>query len=187
MTYPENFWAEHGKPGTAFGHAAHIERDVAKAKQQADVVVVSFHWGRESTTELRYYQPQLGHVAIDAGAALVLGHHPHILQGVERYKDGLIFYSLGNFAFGSYSQRARRSAIAEITLRDKRLLQARLLPLNVYNPEVIFQPQPLTGAAAQEVIRSLQKLSLALGTHIEDHEGIGVISLTDPVQAENDR
>lgn len=186
LTYPENFWAEKNKPGTAFGHAKHIETDVAKAKQEADLVVVSFHWGRESTTELRYYQPQLARVAIDAGATLVLGHHPHILQGVERYQEGLIFYSLGNFAFGSYSQRARRSAIAEITIRDKRLAQARLLPLNVYNPEVIFQPQLLSGSEAHAVIRSMQTLSQALGTIIENQDGIGIISLSDPLHAEID-
>ena len=56
LTFPESFWAQGQRPGTAFGHASHVRADVAAARDQADVVVVSFHWGREATTELRDYQ-----------------------------------------------------------------------------------------------------------------------------------
>lgn len=74
--------------------------DVQRAKQSADFVVVSIHWGVHFIAKpLTHYQIAVGHAAIDAGASLILGHHPHVMQAVESYKGGIIYYSLGNFAF----------------------------------------------------------------------------------------
>jgi poly-gamma-glutamate synthesis protein (capsule biosynthesis protein) len=175
LTFPEEFWAGPDKPGTAFGHEQHVRADVAAARRTADIVVVSFHWGQEGKTELRDYQTQLARAAIDAGAAAVLGHHPHILQGVERYRDGVILYSLGNFAFGSYSNTATRSAIALLTFRDRRWHELKMIPLNVKNAEVVFQPRPLVGRDATEVAEHLQQLSQALGTTLENRDGVAVL------------
>lgn len=179
LTFPENFWAGENTPGTAFGHEDHLRADVASAKLGADIVVVSFHWGREATTELRDYQRNLAHTAVDAGAVLVLGHHPHVLQGIERYKNGLILYSLGNFAFGSYSRRATRSVIAQCTFENAQLISLQLIPINVNNVEVVFQPLPLIGDAADEVIAGLQGLSRPLGTWIRNNDGVGVVNLVE--------
>lgn len=68
-----------------------------------DLVVCAFHWGRENTFQATSTQKEYGKLAIDAGAAIVWGHHPHVLQPMETYKDGLIMYSLGNFVFGGNS------------------------------------------------------------------------------------
>lgn len=74
--------------------------DVHQAKQSADFVVVSMHWGVHFIAKpITDYQITVAHAAIDAGASLVLGHHPHVMQAVEQYKGAVIFYSLGNFAF----------------------------------------------------------------------------------------
>jgi len=170
-TFPEDFWAEPGRPGTAFGHRAHVEADVRALHSQADIVVVSFHWGRESSTELRPYQPMLARAAIDAGADIVVGHHPHVLQGVERYDDGVILYSLGNFTFGSYSENARVSAIAHVTADDDGPQDLEMVPINVYNPDVLFRPVPLTGEEAHAVIEHMQSLAKPLGTHLADEDG----------------
>jgi poly-gamma-glutamate synthesis protein (capsule biosynthesis protein) len=175
LTFPEEFWAGPDKPGTAFGHERHVCADVATARQTADIVVVSFHWGQEGKTELRDYQTQLAHAAIDAGASAVLGHHPHILQGVEQYKHGVILYSLGNFAFGSFSNTATRSAIALLTFHDKQWHELRLVPLNVKNAEVVFQPRPLVGRDATEVVEHLRQLSQSLGTTLENRDGVAVL------------
>lgn len=175
LTFPEEFWAGPDKPGTAFGHEKHVRADVATARQTADVVVVSFHWGQEGKTELRDYQTQLARAAIDSGASAVLGHHPHILQGVEHYKHGVILYSLGNFAFGSFSNTATRSAIALLTFRDRQWRELRLVPLNVKNAEVVFQPRPLVGRDATEVVEHLQQLSQSLGTMLENRDGVAVL------------
>lgn len=76
-----------------------LVQDVRRAKQAADVVVVSMHWGLHYLAKPLAYQTTVGRAAIDAGAAVILGHHPHQQQGIEVYKDAVIFYSLGNFAF----------------------------------------------------------------------------------------
>lgn len=178
LTFPESFWAGPQRPGTAFGHAACVAEDVRAARAQAELVLVSFHWGREGTTDLRDYQIELAHAAIDAGAHAVLGHHPHVLQAVERYRHGVILYSLGNFVFGSYSPTARRSVIAALEFRAGRLAGLRLIPIDVLNAEVLFQPRPLAGAEAEAVIAHLKTLSAARGTVLEvAADGTGLLEL----------
>lgn len=79
----------------------------AKTQAQADVVLVAIHWGvpygwiQHSQDEIATYQQPLAHAMIDAGASAIFGHHPHVVQGVEFYKDAPIFYSLGNFIFSN--------------------------------------------------------------------------------------
>lgn len=98
---------EHDQPGTpcrthTFAHREDLQRmkeDIKKAREQADVIIVSMHWGIHFVPAvLADYQREVAHAAIDAGADLILGHHAHILKGVEIYKGKAIFYSLGNFA-----------------------------------------------------------------------------------------
>ncbi len=177
LTFPEEFWATDDRPGTAFGHEHQVRADVAAARAQAAVVLVSFHWGQEGSAQLREYQRKLGHAAIEAGAIAVIGHHPHVLQGIERYRDGVIFYSLGNFVFGSYSADATRSAIAQLSIGDGRVRELRLYPINVKNAEVVFQPYVLSGAAADDVVQHLQRLSQPLGTVLENRGGVAVLTL----------
>lgn len=179
MTLPETFFAGPNKAGTAFGHEAHVRADILDARKQADIVLVSFHWGQEGKTTLRDYQTRLGRAAIDAGASAVIGHHPHILQGIEQYKNGIILYSLGNFTFGSYSMKSARSAVAQLRFRKARLEDVRLFPINVNNFEVQFQPQPLTGAPADAVIEELRTLSAALNTAVRNDNGTGIVTLRE--------
>jgi poly-gamma-glutamate synthesis protein (capsule biosynthesis protein) len=87
------------QPGVAWANLDQIKTDVAAAKLQADVVVVFLHSGYEETIKVAAHQREEAIAAINAGAALVVGSHPHILQGIERYHGGLIAYSLGNFVF----------------------------------------------------------------------------------------
>lgn len=185
LTYPENFWATATHAGTAFAHRHHVIADTRAARRKADIVIVSFHWGQEVKTTLRAYQPALGRAAIDAGASLVIGHHPHILQGVEHYRDGVILYSLGNFAFGSYSKRVRTSAIALVDFERGRIARVRMVPLDVYNPRVLFQPQPLTGAAAEAVIDEIQQLSAQRDTTFVSKDGLAVLDLGPARQPEH--
>jgi len=166
-TFPKAFYATKSRPGTAPGYPSYFIHDIKKARKRADVVIVSFHWGGEALTTPKDYQQDLGRRAIEAGAQVVIGHHPHVLQGVELYRDGVIYYSLGNFAFGSYSKTARTSALARITLRDARLLKAELLPLDVYNIEVAFQPRPLQQEPADAFSRDFKELCDPFGTTLE--------------------
>lgn len=87
-------------PAVAYPNSIQIAKDIADAKALgADIVIASFHWGTEYETTHDSEQERLAHAAIDAGARIVVGHHPHVVQDIERYKDGLIIYSLGNFVF----------------------------------------------------------------------------------------
>ncbi len=175
LTFPKEFWATDLSPGTAFGHEHEIREDINRMKKEADIVVVSFHWGQEKITELRDYQPLLAHAAIDEGANLILGHHPHVLQAIEQYRHGIILYSLGNFTFGSYSTNAINSVVASINFRQGVFESLELTPINVLNIDVNFQPRKLENEQALEVIQQLNNLSEATQTRLKFISGKGVL------------
>lgn len=84
-----------------FANASPMKKEIEKAKENSDFVIVYMHWGRENTTDLTAQQKSCGRAFIDAGADIVVGMHSHCMQGLEYYKDKLIVYSLGNFTFSS--------------------------------------------------------------------------------------
>jgi poly-gamma-glutamate synthesis protein (capsule biosynthesis protein) len=133
-------------------------------------VIVSFHWGGEGEDTPKPYQVTAAHRAIDAGADIVIGHHPHVLQGIESYNNGVIFYSLGNFAFGSASKNAAVSMIARIVF-DGDVKEVEVIPLNVRNTQVNFQPRPLKGAAAKEALKKVGKLSSGFNNQATEVKG----------------
>jgi poly-gamma-glutamate synthesis protein (capsule biosynthesis protein) len=104
------------QPGIAWAHAEKIETGVQAAKAEADLVVVLFHNGYEIVQKVSDLQQQAAHLAIDSGADLVIGSHPHVLQRIEEYKDGLIVYSMGNFVFDNFLFPPNYSAILSVTL-----------------------------------------------------------------------
>jgi poly-gamma-glutamate capsule biosynthesis protein CapA/YwtB (metallophosphatase superfamily) len=162
LTFPEEFWASDSVCGTCFATESRIHEVITKAKAQARLVVVCFHWGAEKSTIPKDYQKQFGHLAVDSGADLVIGHHPHVLQGLELYKNRLIAYSLGNFVFGSNSQTSRDSAILVATVGSAGIIQAVIHPISVYNDQVHFRPEIMTGSEKDRVISVLNELSLPL-------------------------
>jgi poly-gamma-glutamate synthesis protein (capsule biosynthesis protein) len=165
LVYPEEFFAGDCRPGTAPGYSSLFTADIRQAKKSADYVIVSFHWGTEGAETPKPYQVAAGHKAIDAGADIVIGHHPHVLQGIEYYGPGIIFYSLGNFAFGSLSRTAASSMIARITL-DNGIKEVELIPLEVLNSKVRFQPQILAGSRGNAAAKPMYRLSREMGTQI---------------------
>lgn len=176
LTFPEEFYAGSSRAGTAPAYPPYYEKDIARAKAKADFVVVSFHWGQELATLPKQYQVLTARNAVNAGADLIIGHHPHVLQGIEQYKNALIFYSLGNFAFGSWSKSSDRSIIARITL-DNGLTEAELIPLNVLNSDIHFQPAILQGKRGKAVIERLSTASKPMGTTIEERNGRYLVKL----------
>lgn len=158
-TFPKEFWATSKQPGNAYGSASVVKQDVAELSKITDIQVVSFHWGQEGKTDLRFYQTDLSHIAIDAGADIIIGHHPHILQATEYYKQGIIFYSVGNFTFGSYGRSAKTAAIAYVDVDKSGVLSSELKIVNVFNPDVLFQPIPIEGEALEKSAMHLQGLS----------------------------
>lgn len=170
LTQPIEFFAGKTRPGTAPGYEKLVTADVASARRQADYVVVSFHWGKEASGAVQDYQRKAAHNAIDAGADVIIGHHPHVLQGIELYKRGIIFYSLGNFTFASKSSTADVSALVRLRL-DENLRTAEILPLDVLHRRVGFQPRFLSGDSAKSVIEKLRVLSRPYKTEIQNKDG----------------
>jgi poly-gamma-glutamate synthesis protein (capsule biosynthesis protein) len=93
----DKYW--HGPPLYAFGPRCELATAIAEARRTADIVVLSLHWGDEFIDVPSSREIALGRALIDAGADVVLGHHPHVMRGVERWGQGVIAYSLGNFTF----------------------------------------------------------------------------------------
>ncbi|HHY14377.1 MAG TPA: hypothetical protein GX526_07080, partial [Thermoanaerobacterales bacterium] len=77
-----------------------VKKSIEDIKDNVDLIIVSFHWGEENTILPNYNQISLARTAVDAGADLILGHHSHVIQGIENYKGKHIIYSLGNFVYG---------------------------------------------------------------------------------------
>ena len=175
LTQPVEFFASNYRAGTAPGWEHIYSRDIKVAKARADYVVVSFHWGKEGQGSVADNQRFAAHRAIDAGADVIIGHHPHVLQGVECYNKGIIFYSLGNFAFASMSHTAEFGALVKIRL-DNEQREAEIVPLDVLNSRVFFQPQVLTGLRADAVIANLNTLSKPFDTVIQRRDGRYYIS-----------
>ncbi len=101
--FPTGDWAASTtRPGMFSAYdTAPVVNEIQKIKKQCDYLVVYIHWGIERNTQPESYQREIGHQYIDAGADLVVGSHPHVLQGIENYNGKWILYSLGNFVFGS--------------------------------------------------------------------------------------
>lgn len=91
--------ANDNNPGTAILDLDCIQEDVVRIKKNVDHVIVSLHWGTEFSNYPAPEDINLAHQIIDSGVSIILGHHPHVLQGVENYKNGIICYSLGNFFY----------------------------------------------------------------------------------------
>jgi len=166
LTQPVEFFAAGQRPGTAPGYEQFFIPDIARARREADYVIVSFHWGKEGCDTPTPFQRSIAHKAIDAGADVIIGHHPHVLQGIERYGNGIIFYSLGNFTFASKSRAADQSVIIRLRLNDAQR-EAEILPLDVFYRRVGFQPRLLSEKPAENVIERLNSLSKPLTTEIK--------------------
>jgi poly-gamma-glutamate synthesis protein (capsule biosynthesis protein) len=116
---------------------------------------VNLHWGEEKADTPDRDQREFAHAVIDAGADVIIGHHPHVLQGIERYKSGVIVYSLGNFLFGGNSRDTYDTALFEVRLMEKNNASYRLIPIRIDR----WQARELKGAECEKVLRHVERLS----------------------------
>ncbi|MCK9418274.1 MAG: CapA family protein [Nitrospirae bacterium] len=183
LTFPLEFFASAGRPGTAPGYDDFVRADIEKARSSADLVVVSFHWGAELMTAAKDYQVELGRKAIDWGADLVLGHHPHVLQELEVYQGRIIAYSLGNFVFGSESNNTNASILLLLTFQGKSLSRVEAVPLDVNNYRVKYRPRILRGKPAREVLESINAASERFKTKLDIANDRGTILLAPSLKS----
>ena len=128
------------KPGVAVLTKENLTQDIKRAKKKAHVVIVSIHWGVEYEQSPTERQKMFAHLAVDSGASVVLGHHPHVVQPVEEYKDGYIFYSLGNFVFDQmWSEETRNGLIARIFFEGGQIKKVETIKVTIYE---FHQPRP---------------------------------------------
>ena len=145
-----------------------MTQDIKRAKKWADVVIVSFHWGWEYAKYPTETDRKTARLAIDAGAKLVVGHHPHVIQGVERYQGGLICYSLGNFVFDQWRASTRRGLMLRCHFdRKGSISSAELLP-TIIDPQE-FRPRIASGTVAKPILKAVQQLSAHLKTEVRLH------------------
>jgi len=125
---PSSFFAGPGRAGTQPATPQLIAAGVREAKQKADVVVATFHWGIERATTEDSRQRAFAATALEAGADAVIGAHPHVLQPIRRSAGRVVAYSLGNFVFGASSSVTARTGILRLKLSANGVEGARLVP-----------------------------------------------------------
>jgi len=109
-----------------------LKNAIKASRENSDLVVVNFHWGEEYQKQPNERQCSLAALAVDAGADIIIGHHPHVVQPLEYYKDKPIFYSLGNFLFDQlWSQETRKGGIAKIEIEKKQIKSAEIIPIYI--------------------------------------------------------
>lgn len=153
------------------GRQQQVIDTIQKVKDQgAQVIIVSFHWGTEKSNIPDDIQKTLAHLAIDQGADLVVGHHPHVLQGIEKYQGKNIVYSLGNFCFGGNKNPSDKDTMIfqqTFTVENGELVEddvTNIIPCSLssesgYNN---YQPMVLEGSEKERVLQKIEEFSAAL-------------------------
>lgn len=151
---PAVYEATYTHAGTAFMRIEKMVKSVKEAKQKADFVIVSMHSGTEYVNKPNDSQVNFAHAAIDAGAALVIGNHPHVVQTMEKYKEKYIFYGLGNFVFDQmWSQETREGLTIKAYFTKRGISKITLLPVIIEN---YSQPRMATSAEAEKILPRLE-------------------------------
>ncbi|MFO0585887.1 MAG: CapA family protein [Polyangiaceae bacterium] len=155
-----------GYLGGGDGVEKRVVKDVKKHKRPDNLVIVTFHWGVEGSNVPIDDQTRLGHAVVDAGADLVLGHHPHVIQGIETYKGRHIVYSLGNFVFGGNSNPADKDSMiyqevfakegGAVVSKENRVIPVSISSVSTRND---FHPVLLEGAAKERVLGRVREYS----------------------------
>jgi len=132
---------------------AQMKSDVTDLLKRADVVIVSMHAGVEYQANPNTLQQQFARAAIDAGASAVIGHHPHVVQAVELYGDGIIFYSLGNLVFDQFQLKTTQLGwIADLRFHGARLADYGIIPVDIVN--TVARIHSLPGVAPRAAANS---------------------------------
>ncbi|MBM0742258.1 CapA family protein [Phormidium sp. CLA17] len=150
----EEYGAEVNKAGVNSIKEDRIAEDIKAIRDQVDWVIVNFHWGQELAEAPADWQVKLGHFTVDQGADVIVGHHPHVLQGAEIYKGRPIAYSMGNFIFGGNSRTDYETAVMQVSLKDKQM-KVEFLPVEVTG----YQPKVAEGDRGATILKNITQLS----------------------------
>lgn len=137
-------------------------RKIKDMKEKADIVILSIHWGIERNDIPRKNEISIARKAIDSGADIIMGHHPHVLQGIEIYKGKPIFYSLGNFVFNSQDKLSTKTMIGQVKIVDKKVSEAEVIPMKI----IKSRPISVTEKERLETTNYLNNISKNFNTKI---------------------
>lgn len=141
-------------PGVADRELTTIANDIRTLKEKADYIIVNFHWGVEKAEKPGNDQRAFAHEVIEAGADAIIGHHPHVLQGIELYKNKPIVYSLGNLIFGGNGRHTYDTGVFEIRLSPGSAAY-RFIPVRV----VQWKATLLSGEEGDRLLAEMRKRS----------------------------
>jgi poly-gamma-glutamate capsule biosynthesis protein CapA/YwtB (metallophosphatase superfamily) len=154
--YPRSFAATETRPGVPHVQDDWLAADIQAARAVADVVAVTFHWGDEFQNYPNVEQQRLARLCIDQGADLVLGYHPHAIQGFELYKGGFIAYSTGNFIMDRQdTDLARESMILDFQVSKAGVRSVSVQPIWIRDE----QPYIMTGAEGERLLQKMRTIS----------------------------
>jgi poly-gamma-glutamate synthesis protein (capsule biosynthesis protein) len=155
-SYPRSFAATDTVAGVPRIQEDWLAEDIKAARAQADVVAVAYHWGDEFQNYPNEYQQRIAHLTVDLGADLVLGYHPHAIQGFELYKKGFIAYSTGNFIMDRQdTDLARESMILDFTVAKDGVRSVSVLPVWIRAE----QPYIMEGAEGEGLLAKMRTIS----------------------------
>lgn len=140
----------------ALSNEPEILKQVIETKNTADIVIVSLHWGEEFMEYPSQRQVKFAHNLVDAGACLILGHHPHVLQGIEEYRGAVIAYSLGNFVFDMWQRETRISMVLRARVYQDGTARFEIIPTEISDS---CQPVPLEDGEMVRARRDFEALS----------------------------
>jgi poly-gamma-glutamate capsule biosynthesis protein CapA/YwtB (metallophosphatase superfamily) len=152
-----------------------LSNDIETLDRETDFIVVNFHWGVEGAYTPNSTQKYIAHYAVDQGADLIVGHHPHVIQGVENYKGSIIAYSLGNFAFGgNKNPKDKDTFILQVKFKSNNGevsdYKVKAIPCSISSVSYIndYKPTPMTGSKKEAMLKKLNQLSRNLGFNVSD-------------------
>jgi poly-gamma-glutamate synthesis protein (capsule biosynthesis protein) len=161
-----------------------IREDIQKLRPKVDYVILSFHWGLNDSKKPPFWVRNLARKSIDAGADIILGHHPHFPQGIEIYQDKPIIYCLGNLIFGHNHPYWTDNFLAKFILTPNQIKSIEILPVAGENQD-LAQPFLLKGERAKKILKQIQQRSLALKTKMDIVGDIGVINPNNAALSKN--
>jgi poly-gamma-glutamate capsule biosynthesis protein CapA/YwtB (metallophosphatase superfamily) len=146
-------------PGSAMDTQEHLRADITALRKQVDRVVVQFHWGVPYEREPLAGDREKARLAVDCGADAVIGHHPHVIQPMEVYRGCPIFYSVGNFTFGSGNSRAEGLMVGFRFEEKETEVQAYPIYVRNRDSRINYQPKVLRGGAGRRTLQRLAEMS----------------------------
>ena len=169
--HSKRVYASKEKAGVVPTELQIIKEDIMRLKSKVDLLIVSLHWGIEYEKYPTEKQRELAHMIIDSGADMILGHHPHVMQGIELYKGKVIAYSLGNFLFDQRHKGTNESFILKLKYKGDKLGKISLDPIDRFQS---YYPRPARGEAHQEIMKALREISGPLNSDPGALERLGL-------------